>query len=53
MIKSDRRLQRTRKLLQKVLIELISERGYDAITIQDIVERATVGRTTLLSALQQ
>lgn len=45
-MKADRRLQRTRELLQKALIELISERGYDAITIQDIVDRANVGRTT-------
>ena len=46
MAKSDRRVRRTRELLQKTLIELISERGYDAITIQDIVDRANVGRTT-------
>ncbi len=46
MAKSDRRVQRTRELLQKALIELISERGYDAITIQEIVDRANVGRTT-------
>ncbi len=46
MTKTDRRVERTRELLQKALIELISERGYDAITIQDIVDRAKVGRTT-------
>jgi len=46
MTKTDRRVQRTRERLQKALIELISERGYDAITIQDIVDRANVGRTT-------
>jgi len=46
MAKTDRRVQRTRELLQKALIELISERGYDAITIQEIVGRANVGRTT-------
>jgi AcrR family transcriptional regulator len=46
MTKTDRRVQRTRELLQKALIELISERGYDAITIQHIVDRANVGRTT-------
>jgi len=46
MTKTDRRVQRTRELLQKALIELISEREYDAITIQDIVDRANVGRTT-------
>jgi AcrR family transcriptional regulator len=33
-------------MLQKALVELIAERGYDAITIQEIVDRANVGRTT-------
>jgi AcrR family transcriptional regulator len=46
MAKTDRRIQRTRELLQKALIELINERGYDAITIQEIVDRANVARTT-------
>jgi AcrR family transcriptional regulator len=46
MTTTDRRVERTRELLQKALIELISERGYDAFTIQDIVDRANVGRTT-------
>ena len=46
MKKTDPRVQRTRERLQKALIELIGERGYDAITIQDIVDRANVGRTT-------
>ena len=46
MTKTDRRVERTRELLQKALIELITERGYDAITIQDIVDRANIGRTT-------
>lgn len=46
MTRTDRRVRRTRELLQKTLIELVGERGYDAITIQDIVDRANVGRTT-------
>jgi len=46
MTKTDRRVQRTRDLLQKALLDLIGERGYDAITIQDIVDRANVARTT-------
>ncbi len=46
MTKTDRRVQRTRELLQKALIELINERRFDAITIQDIADRANVGRTT-------
>jgi len=46
MTKTDRRIQRTRELLERALIDLLGERGYDAITIQDIVDRANVGRTT-------
>ena len=44
-MKADRRVQRTRELLQKALIELIKEQGYETITIQEIVDRANVGRT--------
>jgi AcrR family transcriptional regulator len=46
MTKTDRRIQRTRDLLQQALIDLIGEREYDALTIQDIVDRTNVGRTT-------
>jgi AcrR family transcriptional regulator len=46
MAKTDRRVLRTRELLQKALIDLINECDYDVITIQDIVDRANVGRTT-------
>ncbi len=44
--KTDRRIQRTRGLLQGALVELIMEKGYEAITIQDILDRANVGRST-------
>lgn len=46
MGKSDRRVQRTRERLQKALIDLIGERVYDAITVQEIVDRANAGRST-------
>lgn len=46
MTRADRRIQRTRHCLQRALIELIGEFRYDAITIQQIVDRADVGRTT-------
>lgn len=42
----DRRVQRTRKLLQDAVISVIIEKGYDATTVQDIVDRANVGRAT-------
>jgi AcrR family transcriptional regulator len=46
MMEADRRVQRTRQLLIHALMELIEEKGYDAVTIQDITDRANVGRTT-------
>jgi AcrR family transcriptional regulator len=42
----DRRVQRTRKLLREALMELILEVGYDAISIQDITDKANLGRAT-------
>ena len=42
----DRRVQRTEQLLSAALIDLILEKGYDAITIQDILDRANMGRST-------
>lgn len=44
--KTDRRVQRTRQLLRDALMELIVEKGYDAISVQDITERANVARPT-------
>ncbi len=42
----DRRVQRTRALLQDALIGLMMEKGYEAATVQDIIDRANVGRAT-------
>lgn len=42
----DRRVRRTRQLLHEALIELILEKGYEAVTVQDIIDRADVGRST-------
>jgi AcrR family transcriptional regulator len=42
----DRRIRRTRKLLQDALRTLILEKGYDKVTVQDILNRADVGRAT-------
>ena len=44
--KVDKRVQRTREALRKSLMQLIDEKGYDSVTIQDIVDRANMGRTT-------
>jgi AcrR family transcriptional regulator len=44
--KEDRRVGRTRKLLEDALHDLIVEKGYEAVTVQDIIDRANVGRST-------
>ena len=42
----QRRKIRTRKQLEQATKQLVLEKGYDAITIQDIVDRADLGRGT-------
>jgi AcrR family transcriptional regulator len=42
----DRRVRRTQQLLARALIALTLEKGYDAITIRDITERADIGYAT-------
>jgi AcrR family transcriptional regulator len=42
----DPRIKRTRQLLKQAFMELLSEKGFQALTIQDITDRATVNRVT-------
>jgi AcrR family transcriptional regulator len=42
----DRRIPRTRAMLQHALTSLILKKGYEAITIQDICDEANVSRST-------
>jgi len=42
----DRRIQRTRQLLLNTIVELILEKGYETITVQEIIDRANIGRST-------
>ena len=44
--KMDRRVLRTLQSLRTALLELIKEKEYDEISIEEITERANVGRTT-------
>ena len=48
----DRRVQKTRKLLQDALIELVSEKSYESVSIREILERANVGRSTFYAHFQ-
>lgn len=44
--KIDRRVQRTRQALRSALLELIREKSYDAISVEEITQRANLGRAT-------
>lgn len=42
----DRRTRRTRRALGGALVELVLERGFSALTVEDITEQADVARAT-------
>lgn len=44
--KLDPRVKRTRNLIQQAFSELLTERGFANITVQDITERAEINRAT-------
>src|SRR6186713_3590542 len=44
--KPDRRVARTRRALKDALTDLILEKGYESVTVQDVIDRADVGRST-------
>jgi AcrR family transcriptional regulator len=46
LVKGDRRVRRTQKTLHRALISLVLEKNYDSITIQEILDRADIGRST-------
>jgi AcrR family transcriptional regulator len=45
-LKHDRRSRRTHRLLAGALVALLSEHRYTELTVQDILDRADIGRTT-------
>lgn len=47
MPKVDRRILKSQEAIKKALIELMSEKSFDDITIQDISDRANINRGTL------
>ena len=52
MTSEDRRVQRTRASLHQALIALLLEQPYDSITVQQILDRANVGRSTFYTHFQ-
>jgi len=47
--KDDRRANRTKRSLSEALVGLIHEKRFDDITVQDVIDRADVGRSTFYS----
>lgn len=47
MSKVDRRIPKSLEAIKKAFIELMSEKSFDRITIQDISDRANVSRKTI------
>ena len=47
MTRVDRRVQKSQEAIKNAFIELMSEKNFDQITIQDISDRANVGRRTI------
>ncbi|OXT15239.1 TetR family transcriptional regulator [Bacillus sp. OG2] len=47
MPKVDRRITKSQKAVKKAVTELMSEKSFDDITIQDIADRADVNRGTI------
>lgn len=43
---NDRRVRRSRRQLSRALLDLIAQKGYEAITIQEITDRADLNRAT-------
>lgn len=44
--KIDRRVRKTRKALREAMINLMEEKGYDQVTVEELANRADIGRTT-------
>lgn len=44
--RKDRRVERTRQLVRAAFRSLLEEKGYETLTVQEIIDRANVGRAT-------
>jgi len=44
--RKDRRVERTRQLIRTAFQSLLEEKGYETLTVQEIIDRANVGRAT-------
>lgn len=49
---ADLRVIRTKKSIQKAFVELINEKGFEAVTVKDITTKAKINRGTFYSHYQ-
>lgn len=49
MIAQDRRITKTRKAIYNAFLQLLNQKDYEAITVQEIIDLADVGRSTFYS----
>lgn len=47
MLKIDRRIRKSQEAIKKAVVELMIEKNFDQITLQDISDRADVSRRTI------
>ena len=47
--KLDPRVKRTRQLLEQAFLEVVAEKGFQSVSVQDITEKAGVNRATFYS----
>ena len=49
MTTQDRRITKTRKAIYQAFLHLLNQKDYEAITVQEIIDLADVGRSTFYS----
>ena len=49
MTAQDRRITKTRKAIYNAFLQLLNQKDYEAITVQEIIDLADVGRSTFYS----
>lgn len=49
MITHDRRITKTRKAIYAAFLQLLNQKDYESITVQEIIDLADVGRSTFYS----
>ncbi len=48
-LKTDPRVARTRKLIEEAFLQVLEEKGFEDLSVQDVAERAGINRVTFYS----